>query len=84
MSSLLSVPRKYNSISLDDKCQFWLQDNARILTSPYFDIGQGAEVGSKQPQNYYNNLNCTWILKAEQGSYINFDIELFWVKNHIL
>ena len=56
---------------LDDKCQFWLDEKARVLTSPYF--------GSKQL--YYPNLNCTWILKAEQGFRINFEIVIFKVKN---
>ena len=58
---------------LDDKCKFWLDDSAKILTSPYFD---GID------QRYYHNLNCTWMLKAEQGSYINFEIEYFRVKNN--
>ena len=60
--------------NIDDKCQFWLDDSAKVLTSPYFD-------GIDQP--YYNNLNCTWILKAEQESYVNFEINTFWVKNDI-
>ena len=42
------------------------------MTSPYF--------GSSQ--KYYHNLNCTWMLKAEQGSYINFEIDFFEVKNN--
>ena len=59
---------------LDDKCQFWMDDSAKILTSPYFDgIGQ----------RYYNNLNCTWLIKAEQGSYINFETDNVMVKNSI-
>ena len=57
---------------LDDKCQFWLDDSTKILTSPYF---------AGYNQRYYNNLNCTWILKAEQGSYVNFEIDYFRVKN---
>ena len=27
-------------------------------------------------------MNCTWIIKAEQGSYVNFEIDSFWVKNN--
>ena len=61
------------STSLDDKCQFWLKENSRILISPYFD---GVN------QRYYLNLNYTWMLKTEQGFYINFEIEGFWVKNN--
>ena len=57
---------------LDDKCQYWLDDSAKVLTSPYF---------GGDNQRYYNNLNCTWMLKAEQGSYVNFEIVYFMVKN---
>ena len=57
---------------LDDKCQFWLDDSAKVLTSPYFDGND---------QRYYNNLNCTWMLKAEQGYNVNFEINNLWVKN---
>ena len=63
---------KYNCVSLDDKCQFWLDESTKVLTSPYYD---------GYDQRYYNNLNCTWILKAEQGSYVNFEIDYFGVKN---
>ena len=30
---------------------------------------------------YNHNLNCTWILKAKQGFYVNFEIDYFWVNN---
>ena len=59
---------------LDDKCQFWLDESSKVLTSPYYD-------GSDH--RYYNNLNCTWMLKAEQGSYVNFEIDTLWVKNNL-
>ena len=42
------------------------------MTSPYFGSGQ----------QYYHNLNCTWLLKAQQGSYVNFEIDYFVVKNN--
>ena len=58
---------------LDDKCQFWLDESSKVLTSPFFD-------GTSQ--RYYHNLNCTWMLKAEQGSYVNFEIDYFRVKNN--
>ena len=29
----------------------------------------------------YNKLNCTWMLKADQGSYVNFEIDYFQVKS---
>ena len=53
----------------NDKCQYWLDETAGVLTSPYFD---GFD------QYYYNNLNCTWILKAEQGSFVNFEVNFDW------
>ena len=58
--------------SIDTECQYWLNETAGLLTSPYFD----------DKAQYYNNLNCTWMLKAEQGSYINFEIYKFKVKNN--
>ena len=58
---------------LDDKCQFWLDENSKVLTSPFFD-------GIKQ--HYYHNMNCTWMIKAEQGSYVNFEIDTFKVNNN--
>ena len=64
------------SILLDDKCQFWLNKITNNLTSPYF----GSNSGSKQL--YYHNLNCTWLIKAEQGTYVNFEIHFLKVKNN--
>ena len=69
-----NVYANYNS--LDDKCQFWLDDNSRTLTSPYFD--------SMYQSVYYHNLNCTWLIKAQQGSYVNFEIDSLMVKNNTL
>ena len=39
------------------------------MTSPYFD---GLD------QHYYNNLNCTWLFKAEEGFFVNFEVNLDW------
>ena len=50
----------------DDHCQFWLDETARVLTSPHFD---GIN------QRYGHNLNCTWTLNAEDGFYINLEID---------
>ena len=69
MSSL-----QFFSILLDDKCQFWLNESTKVLTSPYF----GSLYGSGQ--HYPHNLNCTWILKAEEGSIINIEIDYSMVK----
>ena len=56
----------------DDECQFWLNETAGELTSPHFDYITF--------QNYKHNLNCTWILKAEDGFYINLEIYYFQVR----
>ena len=63
---------------LDYKCQFWLDESSKVLTSPFFnnDFCRFCTYAT-----YYNNMNCTWIIKAEQGSYVNFEIENFSVKN---
>ena len=65
---------------LDYKCQFWLDESSKVLTSPFFE--SCAIVNKTYSQKYYNNMNCTWIIKAEQGSYVNFEIDSFWVKNN--
>ena len=69
----LSKINHFLSYYLDDKCQFWLDESSKVLTSPFFD---GIS------QQYYHNLNCTWKIKAEQGSYVNFEIDFFRVKNN--
>ena len=55
---------------LDDQCQFWLDETAGVLTSPYFDGFN---------QRYGHNLNCIWTLNAEEGFYINLEIDYFKV-----
>ena len=55
---------------IDDHCQFWLDEIAGVLTSPYFD-------GSHQI--YGHNLNCIWTLNAKEGFYINLKIDYFKV-----
>ena len=55
---------------IDDHCQFWLDETAGVLTSPYFD---------GDDQMYGNNVNCIWTLIAKEGSYINLDIDYFRV-----
>ena len=64
---------------LDDKCQFWLDESSKVLKSPFFENSEYCQYCQK----YYNNMNCTWIIKAEQGSYVNFEIDIFWVTNDI-
>ena len=57
---------------IDDQCQFWLDETAGVLTSPYFDGND---------QIYGHNLNCIWTLKATEGFYINLEIDYFDVNN---
>ena len=61
---------------IDDHCQYWLNKADGTLTSPNFgsnDLGYH--------QFYDHNLNCTWILNADQGFYITIEIVNFDV-NH--
>ena len=46
---------------------------AGTLTSPNYI--------SKSTQNYDHNLNCTWILNADQEFYITLEIDSFGVNN---
>ena len=54
--------------STDDQCQYWLNKTSRILTSP------------NHPILYDLNLNCKWILKADEGFYVNLEINSIQVK----
>ena len=45
-------------------CQFWLNESAGTLTSPYFDMYH----------TYAHNLNCTWMINVKDGFYINLEI----------
>ena len=62
---------------IDDHCQYWLNKADGTLTSPNF--GNNA-VGYSQ--EYDHNLNCTWILNADQGFYITLEIDYFSVNNN--
>ena len=55
---------------IDDQCQFWLDETAGVLTSPYF---------VSRKQRYVHNLNCIWTLNAKEGFYINLEIDFFKV-----
>ena len=59
---------------IDDHCQYWLNKVDGTLTSPNFGVN---DLGWNQ--DYDNNLNCTWILNADQGYYITLEIEYFEV-----
>ena len=48
-------------------CQYWFNESAGTLTSPYFG------------GNYGHNLNCTWMITIQVGFYINFEIDYFRV-----
>ena len=62
---------------IDDHCQYWLNEADGTLTSPNFGVN---DLGYYQ--EYDNNLNCTWILNANQGYYITLEIEYFDVNNN--
>ena len=56
------------------------------LTSPRFDDKYGSYsirgiIGVDRYKRYDHNLNCTWIIKANQGFYITLDIEYLKVNN---
>ena len=54
------------------------------LTSPNFgvkDYEQLNSVADYYPR-YDHNLNCTWILNADQGYYITLEIEYFRVNDN--
>ena len=66
---------------VDDHCQFWIDETARVLTSPYFagDTHLYGPYSYGITQLYGHNLNCIWTLNAKEGSYINLEINYFRV-----
>ena len=66
-----------NFYFIDDHCQYWLNKADGTLTSPNF--GKNA-IGYSGKYDY--NLNCTWILNADQGFYITLEIDDFMVNNN--
>ena len=73
----LLISQCINFYFIDDQCQYWLNKTDGTLTSPFF--GKNA-IGNQQ--RYDNNLNCTWIINADQGFYITLDIEYFEVNDN--
>ena len=61
---------------IDDHCQYWLNKADGTLTSPNF----GHDPLGNPDRYYDHNLNCTWILNADQGFYITLEIEYIEVK----
>ena len=55
-------------------CKFWLNITAGTLTSPN-------QADSSFASNYDHNLNCTWMIVAEDGFYITLEIDYFEAKN---
>ena len=47
------------------------------LTSPNFGVTDFEDY-----QHYDHDLNCTWILNADQGYYITLEIDYFKVNNN--
>ena len=66
---------------VDDHCQFWIDETAGVLTSPYFtgDYQLYGTFSFGITQLYGHNLNCIWTLNAEEGFYINLEIDYFRV-----
>ena len=65
---------------VDDHCQFWIDETAGVLTSPYFAGGPyGYGFFDGVNQLYGHNLNCIWTLNAKEGFYINLEIDYFKV-----
>ena len=65
-----------NFYFIDDPCQYWLNKADGTLTSPNFILNDELYYPS-----YDHNLNCTWLLNADQGFYITFEINYFIVNN---
>ena len=65
-----------NFYFIDDHCQYWLNKANGTLKSPNFGIN---DLGNNY--RYEHDLNCTWILSADQGHYITLEIEHFSVNN---
>ena len=65
---------------IDDHCQYWLNKADGTLTSPNFGLN-GVGWYQNDHQIYYHNLNCTWILDADQGYYVTLEIEYFRVND---
>ena len=51
-----------NFYFIDDHCQYWLNKTDGTLTSPNFGVN---DLGNYQV--YDHNLNCIWILNADEG-----------------
>ena len=66
---------------IDDHCQYWLNKADGTLTSPNLGVNDLGYIMTYY--GYYdNNLNCTWILNADQGYYIILEIDYFKVNNN--
>ena len=62
---------------IDEHCQYWLNKADGTLTSTNF--GQN---NFGYYHLYDHNVNCTWILNADQGYYITLEIEYFRVNDN--
>ena len=66
----------YHLYLIDDYCQYWLNKTDGTLTSPNFGVN-----GFGYSTLYDNDLNCTWILNADEGYYVTLEFDFFSV-NH--
>ena len=70
-----------NFYFIDDHCQYWLNKVDGTLKSPNFGISMINANGHLVGHVYDHNLNCTWLLTADQGFYITLEIDYFEVNN---
>ena len=66
-----------NFYFIDEHCQYWLNKADGTLTSPNFGVN---DLGYYQVVDH--NLNCTWILYADEEYYTTLEIDYFQVNHH--
>ena len=69
----------FNFYFIDDHCQYWLNKADGTLTSPNFK--HTSNYHSSYYHSYDHNLNCIWILNADQGFYLTLEFDFLMV-NH--
>ena len=58
----------YILLLTDNACQYWLNDNEGILTSPYY------------PNDFLaDNIGCQWIITAPEDHIIALEFKIFKV-----
>ena len=62
---IIKASIKYNKI--DSNCQKWLNYTSKFLLSPNY------------PNQYNNNIKCTWLISAKFGSYLELTFKFIEV-----